>query len=70
MTITLKPEASTILIVEPSKLNSRLLGNEAEATTSTKFSHLDEAANFAKAPRWFAVFDQNDMISVISLKVI
>lgn len=60
MTITLKPEASTILIVEPSKLNCRLLDTDTEATTATKFRHLDNAANLAKVPRWFAVFDQND----------
>ncbi len=60
MTITLKPETTTILIVEPSRLHSRLLGKAAEAATATKFRHLDEAASLVKVPRWFAAFDQTD----------
>ena len=37
----------------------RLLGKPVEATTATKFRHLDAAANLVKVRRWFAVFNQS-----------
>lgn len=58
MLATIEPEESCFMIVEPSRLHSRLLGEKTEATTATKFRLLDDAATFAKVPRWFAVYDQ------------
>lgn len=58
MLATIEPNESCFLIVEPARHHSRLLGEEIEATTATKFSLLDEASTLARVPRWFAVYDQ------------
>jgi nicotinamidase-related amidase len=59
MMATIDPRDSCFLVVEPSRLHSRLLGKPDEATTATKFELLDNAADLAKVPRWFAVYGQS-----------
>ena len=59
MLATIDPGDSCFLVVEPSRLHSRLLGKAAEAATATKFQLLDEAADLARVPRWFAVYGQS-----------
>ena len=58
MLATIEPNESCFLIVEPSRLHSRILGEKTEGNTVTKFRLLDEAANLARVPRWFAVYDR------------
>lgn len=59
MMATIDPRDSCFLVVEPSRLHSRLLGKPNEATTATKFQLLDNAADLARVPRWFAVYGQS-----------
>ena len=58
MSATITPGESAFLIVEPISANSRLLGSSGEAAEA-KFALLDEIANLATVPRWFAAFYQS-----------
>ncbi|MFK5980694.1 MAG: isochorismatase family protein [Rhizobiaceae bacterium] len=59
MVATSVPETSCLLIVEPTADSLEALPAEIRSKTATKFNSLDEAADLAKVPRYFATYEAN-----------
>ncbi len=60
MTATSVPDTSCLLIVEPTKESLKVLPAPIRLSTIARFKSLDEAADLAKVPRYFATYQENE----------
>jgi len=60
MVATSVPDTSCLLIVEPTAESLKALPAPIRPNTTARFRSLDEAADMAKVPRYFATYQENE----------
>ncbi len=58
MVATSVPDTSCLLIVEPTVESLKALPQAIQSNTTSRFTSLDEAAEVAKVPRYFATYEE------------